>query len=184
MPEAPRAAWHGKETIMIGVAFIRKWECRYCEGDEPKYRKLLGRFKTELRSGHVSFDTIMEAVKWKSERIKGLMKKSERSYCAAVQRAYKEKDEKTKLGVLIQLDGWAVPMASTVLHFLFPDRFPIIDRRTLSTLDKVNHFRASRTPTGYWRYCAEIRKISKETGLPLRAIDRALFAYDKAHPRR
>jgi len=77
--------------------------------------------------------------------------------------------------------GFGVPVASTVLHFIFPDGFPIIDIRTAETLYVVCRI---KSPNRYdYRICDQFRQtilgIAGKTGCSLHAIDRALFAYHR-----
>jgi len=165
---------------MITADFIRKWQASYDSEahDEIEYRHLADCLRKEIAEGRINFETIVRAVEWKTARIKGKMDFGRPDkYCSTVKLAYDTDDQRRKLRLLISLDGWGVPMASTMLHFLHPDSFPIIDYRVLEVLRTENGFVASRdTEKGYWLYYEEIHRIMKVTGLAIREIDRALWA--------
>lgn len=74
-------------------------------------------------------------------------------------------------------------MASTILHFMAPNIYPIIDIRTVGVLFIAGQL-SSQTQTGiraYKKYLAAIDKIQQSctTSWSLRAIDNALFTYHK-----
>ena len=77
--------------------------------------------------------------------------------------------------------GFGVPVASTVLHFIMPDRFPIIDIRTAETLYLAGKIRSP--DRGDYRIYDLFRSvtlgIAARTGRSLHEIDRALFAYHR-----
>jgi len=77
--------------------------------------------------------------------------------------------------------GFGVPVASTVLHFIFPDKFPIIDIRTVEVVYLTCQI---KSPNRYdYRIYEQFRsamlEIASNTGFPLHKIDRALFAYHR-----
>jgi hypothetical protein len=85
--------------------------------------------------------------------------------------------EEARIKLLTILKGVSWPVASVILHFAFPEKYPIMDFRAIWSLDweqpKSYNF-------DFWqKYCTEIRKISNETGLTIRQIDKALWQYSK-----
>ena len=42
--------------------------------------------------------------------------------------------ERLRIGALMTLNGIAGPMASVILHFAFPDRYPVLDKRVMRTI--------------------------------------------------
>ncbi len=86
---------------------------------------------------------------------------------------------------LVECAGVGVPMASTILKFLRPDIFPIIDVRAYRALyGKKLHWRqgaVERNIDLYLAYALDVRRISKATGRPLRDIDEQLYCFDLKH---
>lgn len=78
--------------------------------------------------------------------------------------------------------GFGVPVASTVLHFVFPNKFPIIDIRTIETLYFVGRIKSTNKSDyrTYDRFRSVILdEIRRKTDCSLHEIDRALFAYHR-----
>jgi len=82
--------------------------------------------------------------------------------------------------------GVGFSIASTILHFIYPDDYPIIDVRTIEALqllgylDKDTKMTAIRgTKEGYDSYRSKIFEISKKSKRTLREVDKALFKYHK-----
>ena len=172
---------------MITKAFIRNWQSKYEleAGDDTDYGALVKLLAQEATTARFNFSTIVQVVDWKASRIKGLMDFTcPEKYCAFVRLAYDTANRRTKLWILTSLEGWGIPMASTMLHFLHPNRFPIVDYRVLQVLRDRTGFIANRdTEKGYWRYYSEIHYIMRTTGCRMREIDRALWAFHKKNYR-
>lgn len=78
--------------------------------------------------------------------------------------------------------GFGIPVASTVLHFVFPNKFPIIDIRTIETLYFVGRIKSTNKSDYriYDRFRSVILdEIHRKTDCSLHEIDRALFAYHR-----
>lgn len=70
-----------------------------------------------------------------------------------------------------------MPLASTILKFLRPDVFPIIDVRAYRALfDKKIY---TYTYDKYIEYCKEIYKIRDIKGIKLSEVDEQLYMFDK-----
>ena len=71
---------------------------------------------------------------WKAPRAKGKVNWDDfESYQRIIKYATEAPDE-IKLAILCSLDGVGVPVASTILHFVYPDMFPIVDNRVTEVL--------------------------------------------------
>jgi hypothetical protein len=84
---------------------------------------------------------------------------------------------------LIGCRGVGLPMASTILKFLRPDVFPIIDVRAYRALYGTKPYFSQSTNRKniqrYLAYTAEVQSISRRLGPPLRDIDEQLYEFDK-----
>jgi hypothetical protein len=68
-----------------------------------------------------------------------------------------------------------------LLHFAFPDRYPIIDWRAVESLGE--HEQASY-PMRYWlSYVDTCRRLAKEAGVTMRVLDKALWQYSRERSR-
>ena len=71
------------------------------------------------------------------------------------------------------------PVASVILHFAFPDQYPILDFRAIWSLGWPQ---PKKYDFVFWqKYCEKIRSISQETGERIRTVDKALWEYSKEH---
>jgi len=80
---------------------------------------------------------------------------------------------------LIKCKGISYPLASTILKFLRPDEFPIIDVRAYRAIYGKKIYYSSYSLKKYISYVNEVKKISKQKGLPLHEVDQQLYMYDK-----
>lgn len=126
--------------------------------------KIVG-WKTRNRSVHYCKEN-------DSNKIRELTK---RSFCVGDEKARIE----SLLGQKGGLRGVGYPVASTILHFAFPNRYPIMDFRVIRSL-------CGKEPStytynfGFWNeYCNRIRTIQKKLNLPIRMVEKALWKYDE-----
>ena len=85
--------------------------------------------------------------------------------------------------LLVVLPGIGAPVASTILHFICPEIFPIYDFRTTEVLYRLGCLK-SKTVSNirYPEFQSVILNIRTElVHYNLRQIDRALFAYHKTN---
>lgn len=84
------------------------------------------------------------------------------------------------MAILDELYGIGVPVASTILHFIYPSIFPIMDVRAAEALYYSGYLNAkSRTQNNYANYRRVITDIAQQNKCSLRELDKALFAYHK-----
>lgn len=77
--------------------------------------------------------------------------------------------------------GFRIPVASTVLHFLDPQKFPIMDVRTREMLYLADEMEsmAGDDPVEYEQFRSAMLRIQNTTGCNLHKIDRALWYFHK-----
>lgn len=179
-----------QNRIIIDDAFIEKWETKYdkIEGDDKEYEEIRKKIKDEIsKIDTISKDTLERIYNWKAARAKGYVKWAD--YCKyeeVIRNALKAPNDK-KIVILDDLPGIGIPVASTILHFVYPETFPIADVRTVKFLqnagylDKLKSYYYFRdTIQGYYSFCQAIVEISKSCPRKcLRQIDKAMFAYHK-----
>jgi hypothetical protein len=175
-----------ENDLWIDHSFITTWHPKYDEiaNDEAEYRNLVALTNMEIREKcTISRQTFIGILNWKSPRVKGIVRLNEFSvYEKGISAAYSA-EENEKLKTLIQLRGIGTPVGSTILHFIYPNSFPIIDIRTAETLCYARRIKSKSTDfSNYISFRLEMLKIAKENpSFTLREIDRALFAYHKIH---
>jgi hypothetical protein len=179
-----------QNKTLIDNAFIDKWEAEYdkIEGDDKKYEIIIEQVKEDIsRTGTISKDTLEEIYNWKAARAKGYVKWGDYSkYEGAIGNSLRAPGDK-KIAILDDLPGIGIPVASTILHFVYPETFPIVDIRTVEFLqnagylDKLKSYYYFRdTIQGYSIFCHVVKDICER--LPkkrLRQVDKAMFAFHK-----
>jgi hypothetical protein len=113
---------------------------------------------------------------WKTPRSRPRVAQNTDGFVEGVTRAvFATDDEAERMAGLCALRGVEAPTASVLLHFAFPDRYPIIDWRALESLGQTER---AAYPIGYWLgYVAACRTIAAQTGVSLRVLDKALWQY-------
>ncbi len=180
-----------QNRIVIDDPFIDRWEAEYdrIEGDDRKYEKIIAQVKEDIsRISSISKDTLEEIYNWKAARAKGYVRWEDYSkYEEAIGNSLCAPKDK-KIAILDDLPGIGIPLASTILHFVYPETFPIVDIRTVEFLqnagylDKLKSYYYFRdTIQGYSFFFNIVTEISQR--LPkkcLRQIDKAMFANHKS----
>lgn len=116
--------------------------------------------------------------KWKSRRsIKHYESNSDSLVREITKFSFSVKNEEARVKILFVLKGISWPVASTILHFAFPDKYPIMDFRALWSLGleqpKSYNF-------NFWQsYCEKIREVAKSVNEDIRTVDKALWQYSK-----
>ena len=86
---------------------------------------------------------------------------------------------------LLRSKGMQLPMASTVLHFYFPDMYPIIDQRAYRELYgkdyPKNTIKVEVLVAMYMKYIADCYKYQQKNcpEIPFAKIDKVLYQLDK-----
>ena len=175
-----------ENDLKIDHSFISIWHPRYDEiaSDQAEYTSLVILTDKEIQEkGTISRETFIRILNWKSPRVKGIVRLNEFSAYKEGFRAAYGAEENEKLKTLLQLHGIGAPVGSTILHFIYPSSFPIIDIRTAETLHYAGRIESKSTDfSHYASFRSEMLRILRDNpGFSLRDIDRALFAYHKAY---
>ena len=151
------------------------------EADDWLFEKLEGAAQDGLTQ-----DALEAVARWKYRggALRKLVKENE-ALGINVQKITKKSfdpatNEQPRIEKLRGLRGVDWPMASTILHFVFPDRYPILDLRAMRTVGGSTNFTFEK----WEEYCELCRMTANEYGMmKLRVLDRALWMYDYCHPR-
>ena len=135
------------------------------------------------RRGHYIRDEFLLVCAWKTGRSKPKVASNTTDEVErATRAAFEAQDEAQRMEALLRLKGVGIPTASTLLHFAFPDDYPILDVRALESLGQ----RKSRTtyPVSYWlRYLDACRRLAQEHGVSIRVLDKALWQHSRERGR-
>lgn len=131
--------------------------------------------------GWLENEELRRFVRWKAKGRNDLhVRKNSPEFVRAVSHvAFKTSSERLKIESLTLLDGVSWPTASTILHFAFPDLYPILDFRALWSL-------GAEVPNQYsfpfWdRYTRRCRHFATSARVDMRTLDRALWQYSSDH---
>jgi hypothetical protein len=81
------------------------------------------------------------------------------------------------MNALTELKGVGVPVASSLLHFAFPRRYPILDVRALESLGRKSR---SVYPVGFWvDYVEACQRIARDNAISIRTLDKALWQHSR-----
>jgi len=170
--------------VTIDDGFIAEWHPRYdlSEDDQPEYDRLVSTVRKESEESHrVSKQTFTDILNWKATRVKGKIDWAKiDDYLNAIRSCLAD-EKQDRLTVLVELRGIGVPVASTILHFVRPSGFPIMDVRTVEVLHKCGYIsHMSRDVKRYAPFRDAILSIQRKSPKwTLREIDRALFSFHK-----
>jgi hypothetical protein len=141
-----------------------------------------------IRNGDYSLANLEAIVRWKSERaVQVLIGNSNETIRRALALAASpESSTETAVNALTELHGLDIVLASAVLAAIFPERYTVLDFRTLEALGHARH--DVRFYEEYLAFCkrlAESNIVTPQSELPaptpLRTIDRALWEWSRSH---
>jgi hypothetical protein len=128
--------------------------------------------------GHYTRSEFVLVCAWKTARSRSRVATNS---AAAIRRATRtalgDPDEGARMNALTSLEGVGVPTASTLLHFAYPERYPILDVRALQSLGSRPR---SVYPVSFWlEYLDCCRALAREVGVSMRTLDKALWQHSK-----
>ena len=134
-----------------------------------------------IRQRYLTQENLRDIMYWKSPRIIHYADDNDPSMIKRItQFSFETENERRRIESLLGqkggLRGVGWPVASTILHFAFPDKYPIMDFRVMRSLlgiKPVNKFEPWES------YCEKVRHISKTLGFPIRKVEKALWEFDK-----
>jgi len=158
---------------------VHEWAARYGEAMDDAVPTAIGR--VVQRRGHLTRDEFLAIARWKSVRTQPRCAENAAEFVRDVTKiALSTPNEKLAIEVLTLLRGVSWPTASVFLHFCSGRPYPVLDFRALWSLSCA----ATAADHNYelWQgYVAATRSLATELAVPMRTLDRALWAYSKAH---
>ena len=187
------SATKGQE--ILSTEFVRYWAGQYDARDEGEEAGLKAWLQAEFREGRRYLDKphFVAIAKWKSPRPLGRYQLNDDDLVQEVTAlAFAARRDDLRLRVLTLLNGVGVPVASTILHFAFPDEYPIMDIRAVTTLTHLGLWtRPGPVQAGFTGFSVEdwqaytdlMRDHARRLGVTLRELDKALWKSDEARTR-
>jgi hypothetical protein len=114
---------------------------------------------------------------WKTPRIRPRIgRNTEAGVRGLTEAAFLIRDEGRRLRVLLLLPGVGVAVASVILHFADPARYPIYDVRVRAALRRAGaRRRFPATADGWQAYARTLRDLAARHRVSLRTLDKALW---------
>lgn len=129
--------------------------------------------------GHMTRDDLIVVAtwKWKGGRTRQLCKLNSEEDVAEITRvSFSTRSERLRIGALLALSGVQWPMASVILHFAFPTKYPILDVRAMAAVGGSKLYTFEK-----WQaYCNLCRQCASENGVSMRTLDKALWTFGKS----
>jgi hypothetical protein len=155
-------------------------DCLSTEEDEATL-DLIRRLRKVRARGYLTRGELEAVCRWKSARaIQHIKSNSASEVRAATRRALATKSERRRLAGLTVLRGVSVPMASSVLMLVDPQRYGVIDIRVWQLLHAIGA--VTKKPAGigfdfsnWYQFLMIVRHFAKKFNVKARDIERTLF---------
>lgn len=148
-------------------------------GEAAEERKFENEMAAVRLRGFLDKPLFMRMARWKSVRpTKHYLSNSALAVETATAGAIAATDDRAALLSLTALNGVALRTATALLHWLRPDRYPILDYRVVSALGESAP--ASYEDPAFYAFISDrVRRIATQHALDLRTVDRAMWSWDK-----
>ncbi|MEA2172291.1 MAG: hypothetical protein QOF76_5591 [Solirubrobacteraceae bacterium] len=158
-------------TLQQTTAELTALAARFGEGDDPRVVRAGALARAR---GHYTRTEFVRVCRWKTPRsAPRIAANGPAAIRRATATALTDPDEALRVAALLSLDGVGFPTASTLLHFAFPEAYPILDVRALETLGYTGS--ASYTIPFWLEYVDTCRRLAAKHALSLRTLDKALW---------
>ncbi len=139
--------------------------------------------KLDQKTGNFTLMDIYEVVLWKVNRYPE-MNQNILDRLNDLRGSFNEEQAKSLLRDLLDLRGFDLPMASTLLRFASPSYFQIIDQRVLRFInedgnDKRIPYNKDKKVDFYFVYLKKLRSICHQHNIPFEMADRIFYQLDK-----
>lgn len=141
-----------------------------------------------IRNGDYTLANLEAIVRWKSERVVQYLIANSNEKIRRVLAIAASLDTSTEAAVkaLLELNGVDIPVASAILAAIFPERYTVLDFRTLEALGHARHdVRFYQEYLAFCKRLAESNIVEPQKDLPaptpLRTLDRALWEWSRSH---
>jgi thermostable 8-oxoguanine DNA glycosylase len=179
----------GNSVLDISRGFVLHWANEYDskyamkQEDAAEEKAIKEWLEQQCQPKSLDWDHFVRLGRWKTKRQTSAYKSNDGKLVEEATRlACEAHNERLKLHILTVLQGVSVAVAATILHFIYPDRFPIFDIRARTTLKEADFWKRSENDTceeAWLEYVEIMRSLAHHLGISLRDLDKALYAYNK-----
>lgn len=140
--------------------------------------------KLDNHFGDFSEQTLLEIALWKTNRYPTITQ--DLLYdINELRKSYNQENARKLLRKLLDLKGFDLPMASTVLRFAVPDELQIIDQRVYRFITEKDcldiPYNVEKKIDLYFKYIDQLKRICQQKSIPFSKADRTLYQLDKIH---
>jgi hypothetical protein len=148
-------------------------------GGSPEERALKRRLARRRAHGEAYLDRadLVVVGEWKTARIRArIARNTDEAVRALTAIALGTGDEARRFRLLQGLSGVGPAVASVILHFADPGRYPVYDVRVRAALRRLGvRERFPPTPAGWAAYVRRLRALARRHRVSLRTLDKALW---------
>jgi hypothetical protein len=164
------------------------WQDNYLqEGNAPL--AVIETLSLSRAEGSIGIEALYRIASVKSPRRAELTKRNSEGLVRGVTRLAFDKNvvvsERARIALLTSLEGVRVPTASAVLSWVFPEEWPVIDRRAWASLAHfgfTNPRAGARLTDLHWQqYCDLVFPCAEQLGWTPQKVDRWLYGYARDH---
>jgi hypothetical protein len=159
---------------------VGKWCARYSYEVSPT---LENQIVPRVRSaGYLTRPDFLTICRWKTARSQSHCALNTKEFVESVSKvALSTSNERLRIEIWTLLHGVDWPTASTLLHWLHEEEYPILDFRALWSL---GYPKPPRYDFFFWSdYVGFCRNLARKSGVTVRALDRALWQYSSEKQR-
>ncbi|MBI2140295.1 hypothetical protein HYU14_05195 [Candidatus Woesearchaeota archaeon] len=134
------------------------------------------------KRGYLKYDEFIKICMWKTPRPKRLYQRNgPKKVEMQTKLAFSNPNEVGKIRCLTELWGVYIPVASAILTVVFPEKYGIIDTKSINSLKELGICTdiGKNSRKDWLKYLNVIRKIAKRNELNVRIVDQFLFAFDR-----
>jgi thermostable 8-oxoguanine DNA glycosylase len=180
-----------KENSMLDISrdFVLHWVNEYNkkyamkQKDADEEKDIKDWLAQQCQPKSLDWDHFVRLGRWKTKRQTSAYKSNDGTLVEEATRlACEASNERLKLHILTVLRGVSVAVAATILHFMYPDKFPIFDIRARVTLKEAGLWNRSENDAceeAWLEYVEIMRSLAHSRDVSLRDLDKALYAYNK-----
>jgi len=163
------------------IEYSNKYDSIFRATDDEKYEKELKNWF--LSNKYLDKRHFVILGLWKSKRPKKHYENNDDEFIREITSfALSTKNERASIGSLLLIKGASWPVASVILHFAYPNKYPILDFRAIWSLGWQQ---PKSYDFGFWeKYTEELRKLSEKYQVSLRTLDKALWYYSKENQKK
>ena len=138
------------------------------EGEDEKITEVMQEAK---KRGYMTKDDLLEVAKWLYPLNRKCEGNDDKFVEKVTQNAFApDCDEEDRITILRTINGVRWSMASVILHFYFPEKYPILTQRAMNAVGSNTNYDFDK----WQKYAMLCREESEKHNITMRELDRVL----------